>query len=188
MLTDAPGTRLLERIARGDQDAVREVLDRYADLVWALVRRSIPSDHEAEEVVQEVFAEVWQKAGRYDRSIGAEVTFVSVLTRRVLINRWRRLGRKPKPGALPAELPAMPELPAPIERSEDEAAALAAFAELSPEQQRVLHLSIVHGHTHEAIASITSLPLGTVKTHTRRGLIKIRDRLLSGLAGSGATR
>ena len=188
MNNDAPNSRLLERIARGDQSAVREVIDRYADLVWSLVRRSIRSDHDAEEAVQEIFTELWQKACRYDRSIGEEATFVSVLTRRALINRWRRTHRTPDSAELADDhAEDLGRAPA-LDRTDDAAAALAVFAELPLEQQRVLRLSIVNGHSHEAIAQITSLPLGTVKTHARRGLSRIRAALAAGLTRSGAPR
>lgn len=124
----------------------------------------------------EVFAQLWRKADRFDPARGAEVTFVSVLTRRVLIQRWRAAERRPRMGELPDESP-LPPAAAGVERSEEEAAALAALADLPEEQQRVLRLSIVNGHSHQWISEVTALPLGTVKTMVRRGLIRIRDVL-----------
>jgi RNA polymerase sigma-70 factor (ECF subfamily) len=101
-----------------------------------------------------------------------------MIARRRLIDRGRRRQRRIDTAPLP-EAPAAATEPAPdrTELSEEAGRAEAAMRQLRPEQQRVLQLSIFHGCSHEEIARATGLPLGTVKTHARRGLIKLREML-----------
>lgn len=174
--TSAPD--LLPRIARGDQKAVRECLDRYAGLVWSLARRFSTTESDAEDAVQEIFLEVWKSAERFDASVASEVTFIAMIARRRLIDRRRKAGRRPTSETLSTSTDAetsSPGVEAPAQDREDVAAARRALAQLTPDQQRVLQLSIFHGLSHDRIARTTGLPLGTVKTHARRGLIRIRE-------------
>ena len=170
---------LLERVARGDSGAVREVLDSYGGLVYSLARRFTRNEQEAEDAAQEIFLDVWRSAGRYDPSLGAEVTFVATIARRRLIDRARKTGREGTKATLAVE----PEHPGSrveserFERSDEIHRAQEAIESLSVEQQKVLRLSIYHGLSHERIAEATGLPLGTVKTHARRGLIRLRELL-----------
>lgn len=166
--------RLLERIASGDPAAVRAVIQEYGDLVWSLARRFTSNDADAEDAVQDIFTMLWRKAGVYDRSQGAEITFVSLLARRVLIDRWRRSGRQIQSIPLNADHHAT----APWVH-EDETIRLAAeaFEELEDDHKTAIRLSICFGLTHEMIAEATDTPVGTVKTRIRRGLAMVRDRL-----------
>ena len=188
MTTGGGQTRLLERIAQGDASAVRDVIDLYGDLVWSLARRFTNSDADAEEAVQDIFVTLWRKAGHYDREIGSEVTFVSVLARRLLIDRWRRAARRPRLGDMEDHAGGGDTASAAAERDELAAAAAAAFEELTEEQRVVLRLSIEFGCTHEMIAELTGYPLGTVKTRIRLGLKRIRERVEQGRVSTGALR
>jgi len=168
---------LLERVAGGDPAAPSECIDRFSGLVWSLARRLCASAAEAEDAVQEIFIDVWKSAGRFDPAIASETTFVAMIARRRLIDRGRRRMRRP-------EVPQIAETladPSPArndsETAEEFGVAQRAFAQLRPEQQQVLQLAIHHGCSHEQIATATGMPLGTVKTHARRGLIKIRQIL-----------
>lgn len=145
--------------------------------MWSLSRRLCPDASEAEDAVQEIFVELWKSAGRYDPSIASEKTFVATIARRRLIDRARVRSRRPSVAPITE---AVGPATAPVDRTEsDEAAAIAAraFDELRPDQKRVLTLAIRHGQSHEQIATSTGLPLGTVKTHARRGLIRLRAML-----------
>jgi RNA polymerase sigma-70 factor (ECF subfamily) len=166
----------LPRIARGDPAAVRDCIDRYGPLVWSLARRLLANASDAEDAVQEIFVDLWAHAGRFDDSLASEPTFVAMIARRRLIDRRRRGQRRPPPQPLPEQLPDGDPAD-PVELADEAAHAREAFARLRPEQQRVLHLAIDHGLTHEEIARATGLPLGTVKTHARRGLIRLRELL-----------
>lgn len=188
---------LLVRIARGDQSAVSAFMDRYSGLVWSLARRLAASDPDAEDAVHEIFIDLWKSAARFDPNLASEVTFVAMVARRRLIDRRRRLGRRPRMEAVrddDVSSAGMPTLAdgTRTEVSEEARIAAAELKNLNPEQQRVLTLSIFHGLSHEKIASALKLPLGTVKTHARRGLIKLRESLeslranRSGVAGGFA--
>jgi len=170
---------LLHRVAAGDRNAVQEVIDRYGGLVWSLARRFNSSHADAEDAAQEVFVELWTKAARYDPAIASETTFVSLIARRRLIDRGRRKARQLEGLELSETLvnPSGGRELEEVELGDEAARAALAFEKLRPEQQQVLRLSIYDGMSHDEIARATKLPLGTVKTHVRRGLAKVRELL-----------
>jgi RNA polymerase sigma-70 factor (ECF subfamily) len=168
---------LLQRVAAGDSEAVRECLDDYGGLVWSLARRFLSNRQDAEDAVQEIFVSVWQSAGRFDPSVGSESTFIAMIARRRLIDRLRRskLDEVEFDESVGAGEP--PATGRAIALGDDVRRAERAIDDLSADQQKVLRLSLVQGLSHEKIATATGLPLGTVKTHVRRGLIKLREKL-----------
>ncbi len=178
-----PSVPLLPRVATGDPTAVQECITRYGGLVWSLARRLSPTEADAEDATQEIFLDLWQSAGRFDQTVAAETTFVAMIARRRLIDRSRKAGRRPDLQQLPETLPNPQEEGGPerIELEDEASRVAAAMTRLRPEQQRVLKMSIYQGLSHDQIAQALEMPLGTVKTHARRGLIKLRD-LLKGSA------
>ena len=169
---------LLQRVGAGDTGAMLACMERFRGLIWSLVRRSCSNAADAEDVVQEIFISVWRSAHRFDPTIASESTFVSVIARRRLIDRTRQRMRRPAPGSIIQDVELdRNELPR-CQIQEAGAIAQVALKKLRPEQQQVLHLSIECGCSHEQIATSTGLPLGTVKTHARRGLQKLRDALI----------
>lgn len=168
---------LLSRVAAQDPIAVRECVDRYAGLVWSLARRLLPAA-DLDDAVQEVFVEIWRSAPRFDPSIASETAFVAMLARRRLIDRRRSLDRRHDRAQLPDSLSDSAAPAQHLTEIADEAAvASQAMDTLSAEQRRCLRLNVYEGLSHENIAASTGIPLGTVKTHVRRGLIKIRELL-----------
>jgi RNA polymerase sigma factor (sigma-70 family) len=172
-----PAAPLLARVARGDAAAVAECLRRYGGLVWSLALRMLANRADAEDAVQEIFLDLWSHAGRFDPRLASEATFVALLARRRLIDRRRRTLRRPAPQALPPQVAGGAEPNPGVELADEARKARTALAELRPEQRRVIELAIDQGLTHEEIARVTGLPLGTVKTHARRGLIRLRELL-----------
>lgn len=166
---------LLQRVAAGEQAAVRETIERYGSLVWSLARRHLGTSSEAEEVVQEVFVQLWQQAARFDPTLGSEQTFVALIARRRLIDRARSRARRPRPEEIQES--AVAAAADRVADADDVARAAEALGALGVEQQRVIRLSVHHGLSHEEIATATGLPLGTVKTHIRRGLMRVREML-----------
>jgi RNA polymerase sigma factor (sigma-70 family) len=167
---------ILERVARGDQKAVRECIDEFGGLVWAIARRMTRSRADAEDAVQEIFIDVWRSAARFDSAQGSEKVFISTIARRRLIDRIRR-GRMNAmmDGEEALEDPRFAEHGNHGEiRAEAERAA-AVVARLRPEQRKVLSMGLLEGLTHSEIATATGMPLGTVKTQMRRGLIQVRQ-------------
>lgn len=170
---------ILQRVAAGDANAVQECLDRYGGLVWSLARRFCSNQQEAEDAAQEVFIEIWNKAKRYDPSLSSEITFVAMIARRRLIDRGRRRQRALPTEAIEEEM-GLPDDDRSMELVDvgDEARrASQALAKLRPDEQKVLKLAIYEGLSHDQIAKATTLPLGTVKTHLRRGLARVREML-----------
>ena len=167
---------ILQLVASGDPAAMQKCIDRYSGLVWTLARRMAGRD--AEDAVQEVFVAIWKSAARFDPQAGSETTFVAMIARRRLIDRLRAKGRRID-DVVGADLGQF-ELAAAknsLELSSESATAAAALEQLTPEQQLVVGLSIHRGLAHEQIAAATGMPLGTVKTNIRRGLIRVRELL-----------
>lgn len=171
---------ILSRIAAGDQDAVQECIDVYGGLIWSIARRLSRTTADAEDAVQSVFIELWKVADRFDPSLSSEKNFVAMIARRMLISRLRKISRRPdevdlEPVAQIAEDPSQD-----VERSAEAALAAEALEELRPEQRRMLELSIYYGMSHGEIAEATRSPIGTVKSHIRRGLNAVREKLETG--------
>ncbi len=169
---------ILVRIAQGDRAAVRDCLDRHGPLVWALARRLCRDPADAEDAVQEIFIDLWSAARRYDPQVAAETTFVAMIARRRLIDRRRRAARRPDHEPLPEALADRTrDGHDPVERRDEADRARKALDDLGDPQRLVLTLALTDGLTYDQIATRTGLPLGTVKTHARRGLIRLRDAL-----------
>lgn len=171
----------------GDPDAVQECLKTYGGLVWSLARRMLRNSDDAEDAVQEIFLDVWKNAGRFDAAQSSETTYIAMIARRRLIDRIRFSARRITADALDD---VMAE---PVDRSDktmqislEANDAVKALNALRPEQRQVLQLSIVQGLSHQEIADSTGMPLGTVKTHARRGILQAREFL--GLGGSQTTK
>ena len=171
---------LLQRVGEGDTQAVAECIDRFGGLVWSLARKLIRNPAEAEDATQEVFIELWKSAARYDPSVASETTFVTMIARRRLIDLWRKTGRRPNGDAADVDdlpLHAVASWQHRLELAEEVARANEAIEQLRPEQKEVLSLAVCEGWSHQLIADRLSLPVGTVKTHVRRGLMRVRELL-----------
>lgn len=179
---------LLHLVASGDAQAVRALEDRYRGLVWSLVRRFCFEPADAEDAVQEIFIDLWRSAHRFDPAVASEATFVAMIARRRLIDRRRRVGRTAATTPLTdaVRTAAVSSNPQTDEVQEQVRAARQALSTLRPAQQEVLRLSLYHGLSHERIAEATGLPLGTVKTHVRRGLMRVREILGQQSPGAAA--
>ena len=172
---DAP---VLPKVAQGDRAAVATCLSRYGNLVWSLARRSCPDVQAAEDAVQDIFLKLWTVADRFNPEIASESTFVAMIARRRLIDLSRK---KSWPGAGATEFDRFAQQEMNVaERAElnDEAAKAREVLETLPsDQKQVIKLSVYDGLSHSKIADQTGLSLGTVKTHIRRGMLKLRQSL-----------
>jgi RNA polymerase sigma-70 factor (ECF subfamily) len=176
----------LQRVAAGDGGAVEEVLDRYGGLVWSLARRLTDNAAEAEDAVQEIFIDIWRSASRFDPSVASESTFIAMIARRRLIDRRRKRGRQRDTHPLPERLASDARTgQEEVEISDEASRAADALEQIRPEQKKVLELSIYQGLTHDQISRKTGMPLGTVKTHARRGLIRVRELLKTTRSSTG---
>lgn len=173
---------LLERIAQLDQTALSQLYDRYARVLYAVAFKILGSVEEAEEVVLDVFSQVWRTAARYNSTRGRVDTWLFMLTRSRALDRLRALQRLTKAVTVSVDN-AMMESPSMCNPEEDlliaerRAQVLAALAQLPQEQKQVLELAYYKGMTHVEIAAHTGKSLGTIKTRIRLGLSKLRDAL-----------
>lgn len=176
-MTQTKPVSLLQKVAAGDSQAVSQFIDAYGALVWSLARRYFGRSAEAEDAVQDSFIAIWKSANRFDPAVAGESTFVAMIARRRMIDRLRKQGRRidtqpidgsPEPGSESTDR---------LANEEQAEIVLNVINELDPPQPEVIKKSIMDGLTHAEIAEATGLPLGTVKTHIRRGLIKVRKAL-----------
>jgi RNA polymerase sigma-70 factor (ECF subfamily) len=169
---------ILKRIAAGDKTAVQECLNTYGGLVWSLARRMCPNRDDAEDAVQEIFVDVWKYSHRFDDAQASETTFVAMIARRRLIDRIRKSNRQVPTDSVEDMLHEPPTREdKKIQTNVEAKQAAKVLSELNPDRRKILRLSIFHGLTHQEISEATGIPLGTVKTHARRGLIQIRESL-----------
>lgn len=173
---------ILLAAARGTPQAFEACMDRFGGLVWSLARRMFRDRGDAEDAVQEVFAELWRSVDRFDPKSGSARTFVAAIARRRLIDRVRIRARHRRDGESLTVEPATDRHEPAARAALDDAAiaALEALTALRPEQQEILRLSLHKSWTHERIAEHLGTPVGTVKTHARRGLLRLRDLLGAG--------
>jgi RNA polymerase sigma-70 factor (ECF subfamily) len=174
---------LIERIAQQDQAALSELYDRYARVVYAIAYKSLNSVEESEEVVLDVFAQVWRIAGQYKPEKGRVDTWLFMLARSRILDRLRSLQRVSKKvtASMEAEQIQLPrQVVDPVEDvliSERRTQVLAALDQLPLEQRQVIELAYYKGLSHSEIAAQTGISLGTVKTRIRLGLTKLRHVL-----------
>lgn len=179
-----PPARLMQRIEAGDRDAIKECVRRYGTLVWSIARRLSPDREAAEIAVREIFEALAKNAGRFDAALGSEPVFVTMMARQRLIERVRTPAQRPLLAKLPSDVTALAERTqvdpaAAAEISADAGLAAQALGQLSAEHQLVLKLSILLGLSNAEIAAATALPVTTVKTHIRRGLLQIRKTMVA---------
>lgn len=174
-------------MAAGDAAAARASVERFGPLVWSLARRHVPNRDEAEDAVQEIFVDLLQSSARFDPTRGTENGFVAMIARRRLIDLARRrsvraiesaaeVKRGSDPGATPLDEQAIAQ----AMRSDEmlDASTIARAIDALPEAEReVLVLATLGGRSYGEIAKAKGLPLGTVKTYARRGLLRVRTAL-----------
>ena len=172
------------RMARGDDTALADLYDRHARPVYSLALRILQDTGEAEDVVQEVFAQAWRQASRYDASRGAVAAWLLTIARSRAIDRLRARRSRPDQktaGQRPGEMHdvADPSTLADVQlvSAEQVARVRAALSGLPVLQRVALELAYYEGLTHAEIAERLEQPLGTVKTRIRLAMLKLRDAL-----------
>lgn len=167
---------ILSRIAVGDESAVNDCINQYGNFIWALAKKLTPSRDDAEDAVQEIFTEIWQNASRYDASKSSEITFISIIARRRLIDRLRKIYRRPVVQSIEDTFETAPNVfESQITTRIQASRAVEAMKTLRAEQREMMILNIYDGMSHGEISESLGVPLGTVKTHIRRGFKKVRD-------------
>lgn len=171
---------LLRDVAAGDRAAFGEMYDRMSSRVMGLVTRLLRDRAQSEEVTQEVFLEIWQGAGAFDRSRGSAISWVLTIAHRRAVDRIRasqkshdrdlRIGIRD----VEREFDSVTET---VEIRVENERVKRAMSRLTPLQREAVVLAYYGGYSHSEMAQILSIPLGTVKTRLRDGMIRLRDEL-----------
>jgi RNA polymerase sigma factor (sigma-70 family) len=173
-------TNLLIKIAEGDRTALSKLYDRYARTIYAIAWKSLNSVEDCEEVVLDVFAQIWRIADRFDVNRGSVEQWVFTLARSRILDRLRKLQRLDKVKTVIScgkgiDFPTISVDPIEaIEIDERRQLVLAALSQIPQEQLEAIELAYYQGLTHTEIAARTGLSIGTVKTRLRLGLSKLK--------------
>lgn len=172
---------LIARAATGDQLALASLYDETSPVVYGLARRILRDGAAADEVTVEVYTQAYEQAARYDASRGTPMAWLLMMTRSRALSRLRRDVQR---SAREPLVEAAPEVPAGDAGPDDFSAAaesrhavVKALAALPPELRRTIELAFYLGLSHSEIAERLGQPLGTVKTHIRRGMTLLRESL-----------
>ena len=166
--------RLVARIRAGDQQAMAELYDRYAKVVYAVALRVLQDAAAAEDVLQDVFLQLWRNPDAFDASRGSLSAWLAVIARHRSIDRLRK--RRPETDIEDCVIAGGPDLRDETERTLVIEKVRVVLAEMNPDQRKVLELAFFQGLTHTEIAEKTGEPLGTVKTRIRSGLQHLRAK------------
>ncbi|MBL9210544.1 MAG: sigma-70 family RNA polymerase sigma factor [Opitutaceae bacterium] len=173
---------LLAAVARRDEAAFAELYDRFAQPVFSLVVRVVRSRAEAEEILQEAFWQVWERAPSFRAELGTAFGWVVTIARRKAIDRLRANLRhlqrieEAKAQREGDEFDA-PVAPQALVADERGVAVRAALARLGRDERRAIVLAFFDGLTHEEIAAALGAPVGTIKARIRRGMLKLKPAL-----------
>jgi RNA polymerase sigma-70 factor (ECF subfamily) len=176
-----PDGALAEAFRGGDPAALRQVYDRFGGAVFHLALRGLNSGADAEDVTQTTFVAAWQGRETFDPDRGSLLGWLLAIARRKVIDRLRAAAREHR---IADAVRALPEPVATdvapdrmVDRLLDRLVMADELTRLPGEQRRVLELAFYDDLTHQQFAAVTGLPLGTVKSHLRRGMVRLRQRL-----------
>ena len=184
--SDPTDLSLLQRIAARDTAALAELYDRHSRLLFGLILRIVRDRGEAEEILQEAFVRVWTRAETYDAQMGGPLPWIVRVARNCAIDRLRARRVRATVDAPAIDLAAVEAAAPATDIQTPEAAVLMlrgggaltdALAGLPAEQRRLIEAAFFEGYTHSELAQRFGLPLGTVKTRIRAGMIAMRQRL-----------
>ncbi len=179
---DAPANPqdLLARVATGDQGAFAELYDQLAPRVLGLTRRLLRDHSQAEEVAQEVFLEIWQSAPRFDPNKGGASTWILTMAHRRAVDRIRASqasrDRDVRVGIRDWD-PDYDNVSESVEIRIENERVKRAMSRLTELQRQAVTLAYYGGYSHSEVAELLRVPIGTVKTRLRDGMIRLRDEM-----------
>lgn len=179
---EALQAQLLRRMAARDRQALSDFYDQTATPLFSVAMRILGDASEAEDVLQDVFVQIWERAATFDVMLGSAFHWALSIMRHRAIDRLRSRQRR----ALLAEQLQQSDVPAPVSGespalealvAEQAAAVRSALTSLPNDQRQVIEMAFFGGLTHPEIAAALQQPLGTIKARIRRGLLKLRESL-----------
>ena len=174
---------LLARITKRERAAFEQLYTRYSNILYATAMKFLKEDADAQDVVQDVFIQIWDKAKLYDPAKGKPLTWALTMTRNRSIDRIRAIQRRTRlrddfeKETVADESAGIREALSGVDASERTQILRDAVGRLSPEQRKVIDLAFFGGLTQSEIADRLDEPLGTVKARARRGLMKLKELL-----------
>jgi RNA polymerase sigma-70 factor (ECF subfamily) len=178
IMSEMSDQELLRTIGQGEKPALSLLYGRYAARLFGLILQIVKNRNDAEDVLQETFLQIWQKAHQYDSQKSQPEVWLLLLARSRAIDRCRK--HRPvscDPTDIDIEQLVPPDAMALL--AEVHVEVCSALRQLSPEQQLPLHLAFFEGMTHTEIAERLQIPLGTVKTRIRTGMMQMKQKLNS---------
>ncbi|TPW72808.1 sigma-70 family RNA polymerase sigma factor [Schumannella sp. 10F1B-5-1] len=177
---DISSEELLEQIAGGDRTAFAAFYDRMSSRVFGLVKRLLRDHAQSEEVTQEIFLEIWQGASHYDAAKGGAVSWVLTMTHRRAVDRVRASqasrDRDSRIGIRDWE-PDVDVVAENVEVRVENERVKVALGRLTDLQRQAVVLAYYGGYSHREVSEMLHIPLGTVKTRLRDGMIRLRDEM-----------
>jgi RNA polymerase sigma factor (sigma-70 family) len=177
---------LARRFAAGDETALRQIYDRYGRAVLHLALSTLATRADAEDVVQTTFVAAWLGRDGFDPTRGSLLGWLLGIARRKVVDRLRAMAREDRvTESVRQASAALPTSGTNPDRVVDQLVVADELARLPREQRRMLELAFFDDLTHQQIATVTGVPLGTVKSHIRRGMASLRQRWEVDGAASG---
>jgi RNA polymerase sigma-70 factor (ECF subfamily) len=185
MTDTAQDLALIQRVAARDASAVSALHDRHAAVLYSLILRIVRDAGEAEDVLQEVFLRLWEKAESYDPVLGSPMAWLVRIARNRAIDRLRARRARPATQATDEDVSEqLRDIPSPAatpetatSESEEQRALREALARLAPDQRALIEQAFFFGYTQSELAARFNMPLGTVKTRIRTGMLAMRQHL-----------
>ena len=171
----AEDAALLSKVEQGDQDAMASLFDRYSGMVYSVALRVLKDAGQAEDVMQDIFIQIWKKPGAFVSGRGSLGAWLVVVARNRAIDSLRR--RRPTDSVEDVVLASSTDLAAEAERNTLMAKVRVYLHQLPPEQRKSVEMAYFEGMSHSEIAEKTGDPLGTVKTRIRLALITLRKAM-----------
>ncbi len=166
--------RLVARVRAGDQHALAELYDRYSHVVYGVALRILQDTGAAEDILQDIFLQLWRRPDAFDSSRGSLAAWLAVIARHRSIDRLRR--RRPETDIEECVIAGGVDPRDETERSLVIEKVRVAMNEMSADQRTAMEMAFFQGLTHTEIAEKTGEPLGTIKTRIRSGLQMLRAR------------
>src|SRR5215467_11327531 len=163
---------IIARIYTGDEGAMAMLYDRYSPVVYAVALRVLSDRNTAEDILQDVFMQLWRNPQAFNASRGSLATWLAVIARNRAIDQLRK--KRPEVEATEIVISVDPELDSAADRSKAIEKVRAVLGGMPEEQRAALEMAFFEGLTHVEIAGKTGQPLGTVKTRIRSGLLAVR--------------
>ncbi|PYH02358.1 RNA polymerase subunit sigma [Arthrobacter stackebrandtii] len=178
----APPTHedLIRLVALGDEAAFEELYDAVAPRVFGLVRKVVRDPDQSQEVTQEVFVDIWAQASRFDADRGKAMSWILVIAHRKAVDKVRASqassNRDLREGIKEYQ-ESYDDVADTVESQLEAERVNKALDSLTQVQQEAIRLAYYGGYTHQEVAELLKIPVGTVKTRIRDGMIRLRDRL-----------